>query len=65
MSDLGAPDESVESKNDFWVFDDIASELKNNACFTNFFTKTAHHKNYLMAYLTQNAYEPGPDDLMV
>ena len=37
---------------DFWVFDDMASELKNNTCFTNFFTKTAHHKNCLMAYLT-------------
>ena len=44
---------------DFWVFDDMASELKNNTCFTNFFTKTAHHKNCLMAYLTQNAYERG------
>ena len=38
---------------DFWVFDDMASELKNNTCFTNFFTKTAHDKNCLMAYLTQ------------
>ena len=46
---------------DFWVFDDMASELKNNTCFTNFFTKTAHHKNCLMAYLTQNAYEAGVD----
>ena len=43
------------------VFDDMASELKNNVCFINFFTKTAHYKNCLMAYLTQNAYEPGPD----
>ena len=48
-------------EHDFWVFDDLASELKNNTCFTNFFTKTAHHKNCLMAYLTQNAYEPGSD----
>jgi uncharacterized protein YchJ len=46
---------------DFWVFDDMAGELKNNTCFTNFFTKTAHHKNCIMAYLTQNAYEPGPN----
>ena len=44
---------------DFWVFDDMASELKNNTCFTNFFSKTAHHKNCLMTYLTQNAYELG------
>ena len=48
---------------DFWVFDDMASELKNNMGFTNFFTKTAHHKNCLMAYLTQNAYEPGLDSV--
>ena len=46
---------------DFWVFDDMASELKRNTGFTNFFTKTAHHKHCLMAYLTQNAYEQGPD----
>ena len=48
-------------EHDFWVFDDAASELKNNTGFTNFFTKTAHHKNCLMAYLTQNAYESGAD----
>lgn len=46
---------------DFWVFDDMASELRNNVGFTNFFTKTAHHKNCIMAYLTQNAFEKGPD----
>ena len=75
MSGLGAPNESIESKiktiyptsqffyqvpenisemvqeYDFWVFDDMA----------NYFAKTAHHKNCLMAYLTQNAYEPGVD----
>ena len=27
--------------------------------FYKFFTKAAHHKNYLMAYLTQNACEWG------
>lgn len=46
---------------DFWVFDDMASELKSNSDFTNFFTKTAHHKHCIMAYLSQNAYEQGPD----
>jgi hypothetical protein len=46
---------------DFWVFDDMAAELKNNTAFTNFFTKTAHHKNCIMAYLTQNAFEAGKD----
>ena len=46
---------------DFWVFDDLSSELRKNSSFTNFFTKTAHHKNCIMAYLTQNAYEQGPD----
>ena len=46
---------------DFWVFDDMSAELKNNTCFTNFFTKMAHHCQCLMAYLTQNAYEPGKD----
>ena len=39
----------------------MASELQNNICFTNFFTKTAHHKSCLMAYLTQNTYESGSD----
>ena len=48
----------------FWVFDDMASELKNNTCFTNFFTKTAHHKNCLMAYLTQNARSGWSDKIM-
>jgi hypothetical protein len=46
---------------DFWVFDDMAAELKNNTTFTNFFTKIAHHKMCLMAYLTQNAFESGKD----
>ena len=46
---------------DFFVFDDLSRELKNNTSFTNFFTKTAHHKNCMMAYLTQNAYESGSD----
>ena len=46
---------------DFWVFDDMASELKSNTEFTNFFTKIAHHKNCIMAYLSQNAYEKGAD----
>ena len=78
VSGSGAPNESIESKifyqvhenisemvqeYDFWVFDDMASELKNNTCFTIFFTKTAHHKNCLMAYLTQNAYELGVDSV--
>jgi len=48
-------------EHDFWVFDDMASELKKNTSFSNFFTKTCHHRNCLMAYLTQNAYEQGPD----
>ena len=46
---------------DLWVFDDLSSEFKKNSSFTNFFTKIAHHKNCLMVYLTQNAYEDGPD----
>ena len=46
---------------DFWVFDDMSAELKNNTAFTNIFTKTAHHCKCIMAYLTQNAYEPGKD----
>ena len=46
---------------DFWIFDDLSGELQNNREFTNFFTKTAHHCQCLMAYLTQNAYEPGKD----
>ena len=46
---------------DFWVFDDMSAELKNSATFTNIFTKTAHHCRCIMAYLTQNAYEPGKD----
>ena len=41
----------------------MVSELKNNTCFTNFFTKTVHHKNCLMAYLTQNVYELGVDSV--
>lgn len=55
---------SMAREFDFWVFDDMSSELKNNAEFTNFFTKTAHHKNCLMAYLTQNAYKQGRDAAM-
>ena len=46
---------------DFWVFDDLSSELRNSLEFTNFFTKIAHHKKCIMAYLTQNLYEPGRD----
>ena len=53
-------DEKIQ-KYDFWVFDDLASELKSNNSFTNFFTKTTHHKMCMMAYLTQNAYEQGSD----
>jgi hypothetical protein len=46
---------------DFWVYDDLATELKKNSSFTNFFTKICHHKNCIMAYLCQNPYEQGPD----
>ena len=51
----------VNEKIWFLGFDDMVSELKSNSRFINLFTKTAHHKNCLMAYLIQNAYEQGPD----
>ena len=38
----------------FWLYQCIV-------LYQNFFTKIAHHKNCLMAYLTQNAYELGPN----
>jgi uncharacterized protein YneR len=52
---------SLVQEYDFWVFDDLASEFKSNTEFTNFFTKIAHHKHCIMAYLSQNPYEKGTD----
>jgi hypothetical protein len=46
---------------DFWVFDDLSAELKNNPTFSNMFTKTVRHMNIMMAYLTQNPFEKGGD----
>lgn len=42
---------------DAWVFDDLAGELGSDSNFTKFFTKTAHHKNCIMFYLSQNPFE--------
>lgn len=44
-------------KHDAWVFDDLAGELSEDRDFTMFFTKTAHHKNCIMFYLSQNPFE--------
>lgn len=52
---------SLVRERDIWVFDDVSIELRNNSHFTNFFTKTAHHKKCFMMYLTQNAFESGKD----
>ena len=40
---------SMVREYDFWVFDDLSTELRKNSFFTNFFTKTCHHKNCIMA----------------
>jgi hypothetical protein len=44
-------------EHDAWVFDDLAGELGDDPNFTKFFTKTAHHKNCIVFYLTQNPFE--------
>jgi hypothetical protein len=60
VPEKGRLDEMVR-EHDLWVFDDLAAELRDNPEFTNFFTKTVHHKNCILVYLTQNAFEKGKD----
>lgn len=44
-------------RHDAWVFDDLAGELATDRDFSAFFTKTAHHKDCIMFYLSQNPFE--------
>jgi hypothetical protein len=44
-------------KHDAWCFDDLQGELATDRAFTAFFTKTAHHKDCIMFYLSQNPFE--------
>jgi hypothetical protein len=50
-------------KHDAWVFDDLAGELATDRDFTAFFTKTAHHMDCIMFYLSQNPFEKSKESV--
>jgi hypothetical protein len=63
----GSPDcqklRKMVRKHDAWVFDDLAGELATDREFTSFFTKTAHHKECIMFYLSQNPFEKSKESV--
>jgi hypothetical protein len=63
----GAPNcqklRTMVRKHDAWVFDDLAGELSTDREFSAFFTKTAHHKECIMFYLSQNPFEKSKESV--
>jgi hypothetical protein len=47
--------------NDLVVLDDLLEESKNSKDVTNMFTRTAHHKNCFIIFITQNLFPPGKE----
>jgi hypothetical protein len=47
------------SKNNCLILDDLMQECSESREICNYFTRTAHHKNISIFYLTQNFYQQG------
>jgi hypothetical protein len=47
------------SKNNCLILDDLMRECTESVEICNYFTRTAHHKNISIFYLTQNFYQRG------
>jgi hypothetical protein len=47
------------SKNNCLILDDLMQETCESRNICNYFTRTAHHKNISIFYLTQNFYQKG------
>ena len=48
-------------RNDIVVLDDLLKESKDSKDVTDMFTRTAHHKNCFIIYITQNLFPPGKE----
>ena len=56
------PSSKEARPNDFWVIDDLAGPLRDSPELTDFFTLGVHHKQCMMAYLTQDLFLKGKEN---
>ena len=58
----GVPDSfDFVERNSIVVLDDLMTESMNSPAVTNLFTRTAHHKNCFVIYITQNFFSQSKD----
>lgn len=55
------PDLREIRQHDFWVIDDLATELSSSKSLTEFFTLWVHHGQCMLAYLTQDFFMKGSE----